>query len=78
MKYHSGLRSVHRSGVITLKPLQEGYALTKKEHCAKCDRSAQFQKSVITENLVENINFLLNTMEKYGPTHGNCCDKYSS
>ena len=30
MKYDSGLQSVHRSGVVTLKPFEEGYALTQK------------------------------------------------
>ena len=25
---------------------------------------------------MENIDFLLNTMEKYGPAHKNCCNKY--
>ena len=32
--------------------------------------------SVITEHLMENIDFLLNAMEKYRPTHKNCYDKY--
>ena len=77
MKYYSGRQSVHRSGVITLKPFEGVYALTNKEHCTKCHRSSQFQKSVITEHWIENINFLHNTMEKYGPTHRNCWDKYS-
>ena len=42
MKYDVGLQSVHRYGVIMLKPFEEGYALTKKEHCIKYDRSAHF------------------------------------
>ena len=78
MKYNSDLQSVHRSGVITLKAFDEGYALTNKEDCVKCDRSAYFQKSVITEHWMENKDFLLNTMEKYGPTHKNCCIYISS
>ena len=32
MKYGSGLQSGHRSGVITLKPFEKGYALTDKKH----------------------------------------------
>ena len=36
MKYDSGLQSVHRNGVITLKPFEEGYALTNKKHYTKC------------------------------------------
>ena len=69
MNYHSGLQSVHRSGVIMLKPFN-------KIHCTKYDRSAHFQKFVITEHWMENIDFLLNTMEKYRPAHKNCCDNY--
>ena len=74
MKYDSG--TGHRTGVIMLKPFEEGCALTNKEHYAKCDRSAHFQKFEITEHWMENIDFLLNTMKKYGPAHNNCCDKY--
>ena len=77
MKYDSGLQSVHRSGVvIMLKPFEEGYALTNNEHYAKCDRSAHFQKFAITEHWMENIDFLLNVMEKYRPAHKNCCNKH--
>ena len=76
MKYDSGLQSVHRSGAITLKPFEERYALTNREHCPKYGRSANLQKSVINEHCMENIDFLLNIMEKYGPTHENCCDEY--
>ena len=35
MKYDSGLQSVHRSGFITLKPFEEGYSLTDKNHYTK-------------------------------------------
>ena len=76
MKYDSNEQSVNRSGAITLRPFEEGYILIKKEHCAKCYRSAHFQKSVITELWMENIDFLLNTMKKHGPIHKNCGDKY--
>ena len=34
MKYDSGLKSVHRSGIM-LKPFEQGYVLTNKIHCAK-------------------------------------------
>ena len=34
MNYGSGLQSVHRSGAITLKPFEKGYALTNKKHYA--------------------------------------------
>ena len=75
MNYDFGLPGVHRSGLITLKPFEEVYALSNKEHCTKVDRSARFQKSVTTEHWIENIDFLLNTIEKYGQTHKNC-DEY--
>ena len=35
MKCDSGLQSVHRSGIIMLKPFEEGYALTDKNHYTK-------------------------------------------
>ena len=49
-----------------LKPFEEGYCLTNKIHCAKHDRSAQFQnfQFQITEHRTENIDFLLNATKK--------------
>ena len=49
-----------------LKPFEEGYCLTNKIHCAKHDRSAQFQnfQFQITEHRTENIDFLLNAKKK--------------
>ena len=76
MKYDSGLQSVHKSGVITLKQFDEGYALIEKEYCAKCDRFALNQKSVITKHWMENIDFLLNTTEKCRPAIKDCCDQH--
>ena len=35
MRYDYGLQRVHRSGVIILKPFEEGYNLTNKNHYAK-------------------------------------------
>ena len=66
MKYDSGLQGVYGSYVITLKLFEEGYVLTNKEHCAKCNISAHFQKYVITEHWMENIDFFFNKMGKYG------------
>ena len=63
-KYDSGLLNVHRSDVIMLKPFEEDYCLTNKIHCAKHDRSAQFQKFLATEHRTENIDFLLNAKKK--------------
>ena len=76
MKYNSGLQSVHRGDFIMLKPFEEGYALANKEHWAKCDRSAHFQKFVLTKHWMESIDFLLNTIEKYGPVQKSCWDNY--
>ena len=66
-----------------LKPFEEGYCLTNKIHCAKHDRSAQFQnfQFQITEHRTENIDFLLNAKKKKqkkknGRVHKNCFDKY--
>ena len=49
-----------------LKPFEEGYCLTNKIHCAKHDRSAQFQnfQFQITEHRTENIDFLINEKKK--------------
>ena len=55
MKYDSGLQSVHRSGAITLKPFEEGYALTNKNTTP----NVHFQKFVITNHWMENVDFLL-------------------
>ena len=42
MKYGSGLQSLHRSGIIMLKPFEEGYTQTNKIHCAKYDWCEHF------------------------------------
>ena len=63
-----------------LKPFEEDYCLTNKIHCAKHDRSAQFQKFLTTEHRTENIDFLLNAKKKKKKNnervHKDCCDKY--
>lgn len=66
MKYDPGLQGVYGSDIITLKLFEEGYVLTNKEHFAKCNISAHFQKYVITEHWMENIDFFFNKMGKYG------------
>ena len=49
-----------------LKPFEEGYCLTNKIHCAKHDRSAQFQnfQFQITEHRTENIDLFINSKKK--------------
>ena len=42
MKYGSGLQSLHRSGIIMLKPFEEGYTQTNKIHSAKYDWCEHF------------------------------------